>query len=165
MSGEFGKAQAPGQTEHRVNIERYDTGLDMAWEIDLYGRIQRQLESSEAQQDASAADFFQLRVTMISELVDAYGQLRAAQLREKIARENLKNQTESRGVTVNRCDAGLVNDLDVVRSDARLAAVEATIPQLQAEQVHHRNRIATLLGERPDQLTIKAVFSCIETFV
>jgi multidrug efflux system outer membrane protein len=137
-----------------VNIERYDTGLDMAWEIDLFGRIQRQLESSEAQQDASAADFFQLRVTMIAELVDAYGQLRGAQLREKIARENLKNQTESRSVTVNRRDAGLGNDLDVVRADARLAAVEATIPQLQAEQVHHRNRIATLLGERPDQLSI-----------
>lgn len=123
VSGEFGKAQAPGQTEHRVNIERYDTGLDMAWEIDLFGRIQRQLESSEAQQDASTADFFQLRVTMIAELVDAYGQLRGAQLREKIARENLKNQTDSRGVTVNRRDAGLGNDLDVVRADARLAAV------------------------------------------
>jgi multidrug efflux system outer membrane protein len=153
-SGQFGKAQAPGQTEDRVNIERYDTGLDMAWEIDLFGRIQRQLESSEAQQDASAADFFQLRVTMIAELIDAYGQLRGAQLREHIARDNLKNQTDSRKITVDRRDAGLGNDLDVVRADARLAAVEATIPQLQAEQVHHRNRIATLLGERPDQLSV-----------
>lgn len=35
-----------------------------------------------------------------------------------------------------------------------MADVEATIPQLQAEQVHHRNRIATLLGEHPEQLSI-----------
>ena len=144
----------PGQTESRVNIERYDLGLDMAWEIDLFGRIQRELESSNAQEDAAAADLYQLRVTMIAELVDAYGQLRGAQLREKIALANLKNQQDSRTVTVSLRDAGVGNELDVVRADARLAAVEATVPQLQAEQVRQKNRIATLLGERPDKLSV-----------
>ncbi|WP_322616573.1 TolC family protein [Pseudomonas sp. BIC9C] len=154
VSSTQGKAQVPGLTEHRVNTERYDLGLDMAWEIDLFGRIQRELESSDAREDATAADLYQLRVTMIAELVDAYGQLRGAQLREKIALANLKNQSESRTVTVSLRDAGVGNELDVVRADARLAAVEASVPQLQAEQVHHKNRIATLLGERPDTLSI-----------
>jgi multidrug efflux system outer membrane protein len=154
VSSHQGKAQVPGQTENRVNTERYDLGLDMAWEVDLFGRIQRQLESSDAQEDAVAADLYQLRVTMIAELVDAYGQLRGAQLREKIALANLKNQQDSRTVTVSLRDAGVGNELDVVRADARLAAVEATVPQLQAEQVRQKNRIATLLGERPDTLSV-----------
>jgi multidrug efflux system outer membrane protein len=154
VSSQQGKAQVPGQSVDRVNIERYDLGLDMAWEIDLFGRIQRELESSDAREDATAADLYQLRVTMIAELVDAYGQLRGAQLREKIALANLKNQSESRAVTVSLRDAGVGNELDVVRADARLAAVEASVPQLQAEQVRHKNRIATLLGERPDTLSI-----------
>lgn len=154
VSSTQGKAQVPGLTEHRVNTERYDLGLDMAWEIDLFGRIQRELESSDAREDATAADLYQLRVSMIAELVDAYGQLRGAQLREKIALANLKNQSESRTVTVSLRDTGVGNELDVVRADARLAAVEATVPQLQAEQVHHKNRIATLLGERPDTLSV-----------
>ncbi|RAI63053.1 TolC family protein [Pseudomonas fluorescens] len=154
VSSTQGKAQVPGLTEHRVNTERYDLGLDMAWEIDLFGRIQRELESSDAREDATAADLYQLRVSMIAELVDAYGQLRGAQLREKIALANLKNQSESRTVTVSLRDAGVGNELDVVRADARLAAVEASVPQLQAEQVHHKNRIATLLGERPDTLSV-----------
>ncbi|NBB13582.1 efflux transporter outer membrane subunit [Pseudomonas sp. SLFW] len=153
-SSDLGRAQVPGQTEHRVNIERYDLGLDMAWEIDLFGRIQRELEASTAQQDAALADLEQLKVSMIAELADAYGQLRGAQLRERIARDNLKNQQDSRGVTAQLRDEGLGNEIDVVRADARLAAVEATIPALQAEQVHQRNRIATLLGERPDQLSV-----------
>lgn len=153
-SSQQGKSQVPGQTDSRVNVERYDLGLDMAWEVDLFGRIQRQLESSNAQEDAAAADLYQLRVTMIAELVDAYGQLRGAQLREKIALANLKNQTDSRSVTVSLRDAGVGNELDVVRADARLAAVEATVPQLQAEQVRQKNRIATLLGERPDTLSV-----------
>ncbi|WP_223441054.1 MULTISPECIES: efflux transporter outer membrane subunit [Pseudomonas] len=154
VSSQQGKSQVPGLTESRVNTERYDLGLDMAWEIDLFGRIQRQLESSDAREDAAAADLYQLRVTMIAELVDAYGQLRGAQLREKIALANLKNQSESRAVTVSLRDAGVGNELDVVRADARLAAVEASVPQLQAEQVRDKNRIATLLGERPDTLSI-----------
>ncbi|MNF72105.1 Toluene efflux pump outer membrane protein TtgI precursor [compost metagenome] len=153
-SSDLGKSQIPGQTDHRVNIERYDLGLDMAWEIDLFGRIQREIEVSEAEQDVAAADLNQLQVTLIAELVDAYGQLRGAQLREKIALANLKNQEESRGITESLRDAGVGNELDVVRADARLAAVEASVPQLQAEQIRARNRIATLLGQRPDQLSV-----------
>ena len=153
-SSELGKGQIPGQTERRVNSERYDLGLDMAWELDLFGRIQRQLEASEAQEAAAAADLQQLQVSMIAELVDAYGQLRGAQLREKIALANLKTQQDSRSITETLRDAGVGNELDVVRADARLAAVEATVPQLQAQQVRAQNRIATLLGQRPDQLSV-----------
>jgi multidrug efflux system outer membrane protein len=153
-SSDIGKGQIPGQTTSRVNSERYDLGLDMAWEIDLFGRIQRQLEASDAQEDVARADLQQLQVTMIAELVDAYGDLRGAQAREKIALANLKTQQESRSITVTLRDAGVGNELDVVRADGRLAGVEATVPQLQAQQVRAKNRIATLLGQRPDQLTV-----------
>ena len=153
-SSELGKGQIPGQTERRVNSERYDLGLDMAWELDLFGRIARQIEASEAQEAAAEADLQQLQVSLIAELVDAYWQLRGAQLREKIALANLKTQQDSRSITETLRDAGVGNELDVVRADARLAAVEATVPQLQAEQVRARNRIATLLGQRPDALSV-----------
>ncbi|MGE8465991.1 efflux transporter outer membrane subunit [Pseudomonas putida] len=154
VSSEIGKGQVPGQTEQRVNSERYDLGLDMAWELDLFGRIQRQIEASQAQEAAAAADLQQLQVSLIAELVDAYGQLRGAQLREKIALANLKTQQESRTITETLRDAGVGNELDVVRADARLAGVEATVPQLQAEQARARHRIATLLGQRPDALSV-----------
>jgi multidrug efflux system outer membrane protein len=153
-SSDLAKGQIPGQTTKRVNSERYDLGLDMAWELDLFGRIQRNLESADAEQQAAEADLYQLQVSMIAELVDAYGQLRGAQLREKIALANLNNQQESSKITVSLRDAGVGDQLDVVRADARLASVEASVPQLQAEQVRQKNRIATLLGERPDKLTI-----------
>ena len=153
-SSDIGKGQVPGTTEKRVNSERYDLGLDMAWEIDLFGRIQRELEASDADEQSAAADLYQLQVTMIAELVDAYGKLRGAQLREHIALDNLKNQQDSKAITVSLRDAGVGDELDVMRADARLAAVEASVPQLQAEQVRERNRIATLLGERPDTLSV-----------
>ena len=47
-SGEFGKSQEPPSSEERIRQERYDLGLDMAWELDLFGRIQRTIEASDA---------------------------------------------------------------------------------------------------------------------
>lgn len=153
-SGEFGKAQQPGVTEQRVRGERYDLGLDMLWELDLFGRIQRQLDASDAELDVAEADYQQLQVSLIAELVDAYGSLRGAQLRERIARDNLSNQQESRAITEQLREAGVGSQLDVLRSDARLAGTEARLPQLQAEQQRAMHRIATLLGQRPDQLSV-----------
>jgi len=153
-SGEFGKAQQPGVTEQRVRGERYDLGLDMLWELDLFGRIQRQLEASDAELNVAEADYQQLQVSLIAELVDAYGSLRGAQLRERIARANLKNQQESRAITEQLREAGVGSQLDVLRSDARLASTEASLLQLQAEQQRAKHRIATLLGQRPDQLSV-----------
>ncbi|MGE4406326.1 efflux transporter outer membrane subunit [Pseudomonas sp.] len=153
-SADIGKAQQPGVTERRVNAERYDLGLDMAWELDLFGRIQHRLEASEAQAEAAEAELYQLQVSLIAELVDAYGQLRGAQLRERIARDNLANQRDSHELTEQLRDAGMGSELDVLRADARLAATEASLPQLQAQQARARNRIATLLGQRADRLSV-----------
>ena len=151
---DIGKAQQPGVTERRVNSERYDLGQDMIWELDIFGRIQRSLEASEAQADVAEAELYQLQVSLIAELVDAYGQLRGAQLRERIARDNLANQRNSHELTEQLRDAGMGSELDVLRADARLAATEASLPQLQAQQTRARNRIATLLGQRADQLSV-----------
>ena len=151
-SGDFGKAQQPPTSTQRVSRERYDLGLDMAWELDLFGRIQHSIEASDAQSAAAEAELYQLQVSLIAELVDAYGNLRGAQLRERIARDNLHNQQESRTLTAQRRDAGVGSELDVLRSEARLAATEASLPQLQAEAARAHNRIATLLGQRPEQL-------------
>jgi multidrug efflux system outer membrane protein len=153
-SSQIGRAQVPGETEHRVNQERYDLGLDMAWEIDLFGRIQRELEASERRpasgrgQSVSAAGDHDRRTG---------GRLRST-ARRATAGKHCPGQPEKPAgiaqVTMQLRDEGVGNELDVVRADARLAAVEASIPQLQAEQVRERNRIATLLGERPDAMTV-----------
>ncbi|WP_286776644.1 efflux transporter outer membrane subunit [Pseudomonas sp. UBA800] len=153
-SAEYGEAQQPGFGEERSSIERYDLGLDMAWELDLFGRVQRRIEASEAQSEAAEAELYQLQVSLIAELVDAYGQLRGAQLRERIARENLENQRNSHRLTEQLRDAGVGSELDVLRADARLAATEASLPQLQAQQTRATNRIATLLGQRADRLSV-----------
>ena len=64
------------------------------------------------------------------------------------------NQRNSHELTEQLREAGVGSELDVLRADARLAATEASLPQLQAQQTRARNRIATLLGQRADQLSV-----------
>lgn len=153
-SGDFGRSLVPGSDSERQKTESYNLGLDMLWEVDLFGRIQRQLESSEAQIEVAEADFEQLQVSLIAELVDAYGTLRGDQQRERIARDNLKFQKETYDLIVQLRDNGLGDQLDVLRSEANLAATEATIPQLQAAEAVSSNRIATLLGQQAEHLSV-----------
>ena len=105
-SGEFGKAQQPPTSEQRTHQERYDLGLDMAWELDLFGRIQRQIEASEAAQDVAEAELQQLQVSLIAELVDAYGDMRGAQPRKPFALNTLNTKQESRVLTERLRDTG-----------------------------------------------------------
>lgn len=147
-SGDFGKGQQPGVTEDRVRTERYDLGLDMTWEIDLFGRLQRQLEASDAEAGAVAADLAHLQISLIAEAVTTYGDLRGAQLRQRIAHENLANQRVSGELTRQLHEEGLGEALDVLRNDALLAATEASIPLLEADEARARHRLFTLVGQR-----------------
>ncbi|MGO4395673.1 efflux transporter outer membrane subunit [Variovorax sp. M-6] len=146
---EIGKGPLPGVTDERVRSERHDVGLAAFWELDLFGRIQRQLESDVALAGAAEADLQNLQVSLIAELVDAYGRLRGAQMRERIALAHLENQRKSHQLTQQLHDVGVGSELDVLRASARLAATEASIPQLQAEAARSQHRIATLVGLRP----------------
>ncbi len=136
------QGQQPGVTEDRVNSERYDLGLDSAWELDLFGRIRRQLESSDALSEAAEADLQQLQVSLIAELVDATANCAARNCARKIALSNLENQKESRQLTEQLRDAGVGAELDVLRADARLAASRqraATAGGSRARQAPYRH--------------------------
>ncbi|MCY1516512.1 Solvent efflux pump outer membrane protein SrpC [compost metagenome] len=110
------------------------------------------MASSEARSEAAEADLYQLQVSLIAELVDTYGALRGAQLRERIAHSNLENQQNSLRLTEQRRTAGMSAELDVLRAQARLAATQASIPDLQAQAERSKHRLIVLLGLRPDEL-------------
>lgn len=152
-SSDIGKGQIPGQTTQRVNSERYDTGW--TW----HGSLTCLAASSARSKPAKPRSGGSGRPAAVAGQPDRRaGRCLWPAARRAVTREdrpaNLKTQQESRAITETLRDAGVGNDLDVVRADARLAGVEATVPQLQAEQARARHRIATLLGQRPDALGV-----------
>jgi NodT family efflux transporter outer membrane factor (OMF) lipoprotein len=127
-------------------------GVDASWEIDVFGRIRRAVEASNAELAAAVEDYHDTRVILLAEVAATYVDLRTAQLRLAYARENAEIQRGSLRLTTDRNRAGLVPDLDVRQAELGLAGTEAAIPSLEQQEREAIHRLSVLQGRPPGDL-------------
>jgi NodT family efflux transporter outer membrane factor (OMF) lipoprotein len=137
----------PGQV-----TENFQAGFDSFWEIDLWGRIRRQVESADASLQASVEDYRDALVTLFAEVASAYVDVRTSQERIRFATENVELQTESVQLTRDRFNAGLTSALDVAQAESNLANSSAQIPALEVDLQRAKNRLSVLVGVHPGTL-------------
>ncbi len=130
----------------------HSTGVDATWEIDMFGRIGRSVESAQASMQASVEDFRDVLVSLYSEVAQSYIGLRSLQTRIRYAQNNIILQRGTLELTQNRREAGLVPQLDVEQAKLVLASTEAVIPQLSQLESQSIHRLSVLLGQPPAAL-------------
>ncbi len=130
----------------------YQAGFDASWEPDVFGGQRRALEAAEADLGASQASLHDTQVSLAAEVALNYVELRSAQARLKIARDNLATQTETLQITDWRAQAGLATALDVEQARTNRDQTQATIPTLDTSLAQAEHRLAILLGETPGAL-------------
>jgi NodT family efflux transporter outer membrane factor (OMF) lipoprotein len=130
----------------------YDLGVGASWEIDLWGRVRRQVEAADAEMQASVEDYRDVLVTLFAEVASNYVNVRAFQERLRYARTNVEGQENTLQLTQDRFDAGLVSALDVAQAESNLANTKALIPALELQLALALNRLAVLLGTSPGAL-------------
>ncbi len=136
--------------------DTYSTlGLDLGWEIDVFGFVRRSVEAADAEIDASVEYYRDVMVVLYSEIAKSYVSARTYQARLQFANDNVKNQKETVGIVAARYEAELVSEIDVFQSKQNLAASEAAIPLLNASLDRTINRLAVLLGKKPGYLQDK----------
>ncbi len=146
------KQQQPGAGPGRIETETYQLGFDAGWELDLFGRVRRGVETAQAETGAAEASLRDVQVTVAAEVARNYFELRGAQTRLDVARRNLETQRDTVRITQVRFDVGRSDPIDVQSAKARYAATEATIPALVAAERQAAYRLAVLAGERPGAL-------------
>lgn len=129
--------------------ELYQAGLTMAWELDLWGRIRRSVESSDASLQASVENYRDIMVLLYAEIAANYINVRTLQERIAFAENNLKAQMETMELTKNRFDSGLVPALDVSQAELNRSRTESVLPPLQQKLVEAVNRLSVLTGDMP----------------
>ena len=144
--------QIPGFGSTRVPIESAELGFDAAWEIDLFGRVRHGVEAARSDAGAADADLGAAKVSVMAEVARTYFELRGAQARLAVARENADTQRETVRLTQVRFEVGRGDPVDVRSAQARLSATEATIPELEAQEAAAQYKLAVLLGLRPGAL-------------
>ncbi|SFK54265.1 efflux transporter outer membrane subunit [Caulobacter sp. UNC279MFTsu5.1] len=144
--------QQPGSNGQRVESQTYQAGFDAGWEIDLFGRVRRGVESARAEAGAAQADLRDAQVTIAAEVARNYLELRGAQARLAVANRNLDTQRETLRLTQVRYNAGAGSPIDVASAQARLNATEAAIPALITAEKRANYRLCVLVGKRPGEL-------------
>jgi NodT family efflux transporter outer membrane factor (OMF) lipoprotein len=135
----------------------YQVGFDASWEVDLWGRVRRSVESATASVEASAEFRRATLISSLAELARDYIQLRGIQLQLQIARDNTKTAQQSLQLTQQRATGGVTTDLDVANAAAQLRTTEAQIPALEQQESEFINAISLLLGEPPNTLQAELI--------
>lgn len=130
-------------------VELYDVGFDASWEIDVFGRVRRSIESAGAAYEAAIEDYRDVMVTLFAEVARTYVEVRELQDRISYAEDNAAAQRASLGLTRDRFEAGATSEIDVAQAESNLRNTEAAIPALQIALRFALNRLAVLLGETP----------------
>lgn len=130
----------------------FSAGINMSWEIDLFGRITSQVRSKKALAEVSAADYRATMVSLAANIATAYINLRKYQSQLLVANEHLESQNRVLEIAETRHSAGLVSALDVAQAKTVYYSTEAEIPQLEASVRLSVNAIAVLLGVYPETI-------------
>lgn len=150
-SGSYGQSSgsALGLNGPGPRGETYDLGVDVGYQIDLFGGIARGIQASRADLEAVQAAYDLTRVTVVAETIRAYAEACGVGGQIKVARDTLAIQEQTFDLTRRLFEGGRATALDTSRASALLEQTRANLPRLEAARKAALFRLATLTGKPP----------------
>jgi NodT family efflux transporter outer membrane factor (OMF) lipoprotein len=130
----------------------YGNVWESSWEVDIWGRITRNIQSANADVQATVENYRNVLIILYAEVASSYIDVRTFQQRIKYAEANAEAQRKTLQLTRDRFKAEMAPELDVRQAELNLARTESAIPALEALLTQTINRLGVLLGEYPSAL-------------
>jgi len=163
LAGGFDHTQSSGNTGDAVpagggavggdTASVWNTGFNVSWELDFWGRFRRSIQAADAQWNASVEDYDDVLVILQAEVAQTYVQMRMYQEQLALANANLQLQEETLKEIENRLQLGDVSELDVATAKENLSFTRSEIPELQRSVRQTQNALCVLLGVPPRSLS------------
>jgi multidrug efflux system outer membrane protein len=148
----FGRSRSQIGVAPTADVNLFDVGVDASWEVDVFGARRAAIAGAHAD---FARERSLRRLTLVSvaaEVVLTYTDVRGAQARLAVARDNVQNQESASELTQQLLTAGRGTQLDVDRAIALLESTRASIPPLVAAESSAIYRLGLLVGSEPQAL-------------
>jgi NodT family efflux transporter outer membrane factor (OMF) lipoprotein len=146
-----------GATRSNLTPKHYNVELDARWEIDLWGRIRRLTEAARAQEEASAADLENAKLSLQAQVATSYFLLRATDTQRELLDDSATAFETNYNLTQNRYKAGVVSKVDVVLAETQLMSTRAQAIDLRSTRAQLEHAIAAAIGKAPADVTIETV--------
>jgi multidrug efflux system outer membrane protein len=139
---ENGHAAGVGRTFNTFTLP-----VQAGWELDLWGRVRRQIEAAQAQVTASADDLEAVKLALQAELASDYFTLRASDREYDVLLRSTETYRRSLELTINRRKGGIATDLEVAQAETQLRTAEADLPALRLQRARLVHALAVLCGQ------------------
>ena len=161
FSGRLGAGVSAGGTSSGAGASSgphsdFQLGLDFSWELDLWGRIRRTVESNQASAQASAGDLESARLSYQAELAQDYFQLRAFDAQKQLLDETVAAYEQSLQLTQNRYASGVAAEADVVQAETQLKTAQAQAIDVGVQRAQLEHAIALLIGQPASSFSLPA---------
>ncbi len=130
----------------RADTNNFAVGVDMNWEIDIFGKITSQVKTKKAAYDASRAEYLATMVSISADIANYYVNYRMLQNDIAVANEHIESQARVLEIAEARHEAGLVSKLDVAQAKTVYYSTQASLPGMKSQLSQTLNAIATLVG-------------------
>lgn len=142
--------------------DTYNTQLGVSWEADIWGKLRRGLEADQASAQASLADLAAMRLSLQSELVQNYLQLRVIDEQKRLLEATVDAYQRSLTLTQNQYRAGISGRDAVAQAQTQLKSTQADLIDLIWQRAQFENAIAVLMGQAPADFNLAATTSIPE---
>ncbi|PLY61440.1 NodT family protein [Herbaspirillum sp. BH-1] len=132
----------------------YTFSLTAAWEADIWGKVRRDVESSQASAQASAADLAGARLSAQAQVAQNYLQLRVLDAQQRLLDDTVQAYQRSLEVAQNQYNAGMVAKSDVIQAQAQLKSAQASALDNGVTRAQIEHAIALLVGKTPASFSL-----------
>ena len=147
-----GAAAAAG---HGIYSTSFVPQLSGAWDIDLWGKVRRQIEANTAAAQSSAAELANIKLSEQAMLATAYFELRAADSLHDLLAHTVAEYRQTLQIVQNQYKAGYsVTSGDVATAEAQVETAQAQEINVGVVRAQDENAIAILIGRPPAELTV-----------
>lgn len=136
----------------------YTLGVSTSWELDVWGKLNRQSKAKYAQFLNSHAYHNLIKTSLVANIATSYYSLLALDEQLKITEETVILLEESTTTMQALMEAGMLNGASVEQSKSLLYSTRVTIPDLESQIRQMENSISTLLGRKPGHV-VRATIS------
>ena len=130
----------------------YGAALDIAWEMDFWGKYRRGIEAADASYFASIAQYDDVQVLVAAQAASLYASIRTLETRLHITQENAALQKRSLEITERLFKSGNESELDVQQARSLYLGTIATVPELEGTLRQAQTALNVLLGRPPGPL-------------
>ena len=135
----------------------YQIPLELSYEVDVWGRVRRTVESYREQAQASAADLATVNLSMHAQLALDYFQARTLDAEEQLLNSTVTQYAQALDLIESRFAGGIASELEVEQARTQLETTRAQAIDVGVARAQFEHAVAILIGKPPAEFSLAAL--------